>query len=74
MLYRILELIRNPENPINLPRLLYTVTRKSARTDEGKNVVNNFCQKLYVWIKNPTDCKELEMALTLYVIMNRGEE
>lgn len=74
MLYKILDYLRKIEDQINIPRLLYLISRKTPKTDEGKLAQKNFSQNLYQWVKDPKDRKQLEMAIILYVYNNRGEE
>lgn len=73
MLYKILDYLRNIEDKINFPRLLYLIARKKPNSEEGKTIQRELSEKFYIWAKNEESRKELEMAIILYVYENRGE-
>ena len=73
-LYRLLELIRERTKKINFARYVYVLARMEPQEDdsiEKKMAYEKFSKKMYQWIKNDEDCKQLETAITLYVYLNR---
>lgn len=73
ILYRVLSYLRNMEDKINFPRLLYLLSRKEAKNIEEEEIQKEFLDKIYDWAKNKKDRKQLEMAIILYIFENRGE-
>jgi len=81
-LYRILELIRGmddkKEGRMNLARLAYALARLEPSEDqehpENKAQYIEFSRKLYRWVQNPEDKKQLVTAIYLYVYLNREKE
>ena len=75
LLYKMLQLIRDREKDgrINIARFTYLIAR--LRPDEDKTaeiaVYNYFAKKMYNWIRNEKDCRQLTTAIYLYVYMNR---
>ena len=75
LLYKMLRLIRDREKDgrINIARFTYLLAR--LRPDEEKTeeiaLYNYFAKKMYNWIRNEKDCRQLTTAIYLYVYMNR---
>ena len=68
-LYKILELLRSEES-INIARLAYQLARL-----EPYNITDEFkenTKKIFSWVRNKEDKKELIMAIYIYVYGNRG--
>ncbi|MDD6196596.1 MAG: type III-A CRISPR-associated protein Cas10/Csm1 [[Clostridium] aminophilum] len=80
LLYRILELVRKQDEPINFARFVYTLTRlepekNGDKTDgEQKEMFRRFSKNMLQWINNEIDRRELKTAIELYVYLHRGEE
>ncbi|MDO4492120.1 MAG: type III-A CRISPR-associated protein Cas10/Csm1 [Lachnospiraceae bacterium] len=86
-LYHMLELLRGiKDDRINLARYAYLLGRvapqkKSNLTEEEEKeaetkakVYERFSKQMYEWSKHERDVRQLEMAIYLYVYMNRGKE
>lgn len=81
-LYRILELIRGMdekrEGRMNLARLAYALARLEPPADpdntEARQQYLDFSRKLYRWVQNPEDKKQLVTAIYLYVYLHREKE
>ncbi|MDE7307748.1 MAG: type III-A CRISPR-associated protein Cas10/Csm1 [Lachnospiraceae bacterium] len=75
-LYHLLELVRRQDDKINLARYIYLLARmepQSNASQEEKEQYKIFSEKMYVWIKNEKDCRQLKTAITLYSYMIREE-
>lgn len=84
MLYKMLTLIRakESENRLNIARFAYLLAR--LRPDEkNKDATelqvkmesyNNFAKKMYLWIQDSKECKQLVTAIYIYIYMNRERE
>ena len=81
-MYRLLELIRNQDEPINFARYVYLLSRMepdSRATQEQKDAYHVFSQQMIQWIQkkengNTDDIRELKTALTIYAYLNRERE
>lgn len=77
-LYRILELIRGMDDRMNLARLAYALTRLEPSEDserpEAREQYLAFSKKIYRWVQEPEDRRELVTAIYLYVYLNREGE
>ena len=76
-LYNVLALLRNKSEKINLARLAYTLARmepKSEADEKEKKLYAKFSQKLYEWMQNDEDNRQLIMAIYIYAYLVRGEE
>ena len=76
-LYHLLELIRGREEKINFARYVYLISRLEPGEQEGKekrDLYKKFSRKMYEWMKNPRDCRELKTAMTLYSYRTRKKE
>jgi len=75
LLYKMLELIRNKEkeNKLNIARFAYTIARLKPDEKSKKEIekYNEFAIKMYRWIQNEKDVKQLITAIYIYVYMNR---
>ncbi len=79
LLYRILELIRNQSERINLARFVYLLARlePDSHSDNYKEIkakFDVFSKDMIRWINNERDRRHLKTAIELYVYMHRGEE
>ena len=76
-LYHILEFIRNRNEKINFARYVYLLSRMEPdlkAPKEQKEAYHKFSSKMYQWIKNETDCRQLKTAITLYAYLTREKE
>ncbi|MBC6679709.1 type III-A CRISPR-associated protein Cas10/Csm1 [Zhenpiania hominis] len=78
MLYKMLGFIRNKDKDrINLARYAYLLARIEPEKDdtpERKELYQEFSQKMYKWIQNEEDTKQLITAIYLFVYLNRKKE
>ena len=78
MLYKMLGFIRNVDKDrINLARYAYLLARMEPEkrdTPERKELYQIFSQKMYKWIRNEEEKKQLITAIYLYVYLNREKE
>lgn len=78
-LYRLLELMRNTQEKINIARFVYLLSRmepkksKDGKGNEAYEAYKEFSQKMYSWIQNEEDKKQAITAIYLYVYLTRGE-
>lgn len=76
-LYNILCYIRHCDDKINVARYAYLLSRMQPKNTDDKEQTENykiFSQKLYDWIKNPEDRKELVTAIYLYAYLKRDKK
>lgn len=77
-LYHLLELVRRKEDEkINLARYVYLLARmepKSHAREEEKVRYQEFSKKMYHWIKQEKDCRQLKTAISLYAYKIRQKE
>lgn len=76
-LYHLLELIRNRKEKINFARYVYILSRLEPEKDaslEQKEAYKAFSAKMYQWIKDDEDCRQLTTAIYLYVYLTREKE
>jgi len=76
-LYQLLELIRNRKEKINFARYVYILSRLEPEKDADtvqREAYGIFSKKMYRWIKDDEECRQLVMAIYLYVYMNREKE
>lgn len=73
-LYKLLDLIRHQDERINFARYVYLLSRMepgaSAKTEE-KEAYMEFSNKMYRFINNEKDRRELKMAINIYVYLHR---
>ena len=77
LLYSLLELFRNRDKKINLARMAYTLARMEPKgniSEEGKEIYQNFKEKLYDWMLNDNDTKQAITAIYIYSYLIRKEE
>ncbi|MDO5689050.1 MAG: type III-A CRISPR-associated protein Cas10/Csm1 [Tissierellia bacterium] len=72
--YRMLEYIQNVDEVINIPRLAYLLGKAEPTEKEYSEQHRAFSDKIYEWVKNPTDRKQLLVAIYIYVYRQRGEQ
>ena len=74
MLYKMLSLIRGANDKLNIAKFAYLMGRmrdekhNSKQTEESYNY---FCEKMYDWIQNKEDRRELVTAIYIYVYLRR---
>lgn len=76
-LYHLLELVRNQEEKISFARYVYLLSRMepdAKAAPEEKQNYQEFSKKMYEWIKNEKDCRQLKTAINLYAYLTRDEE
>lgn len=77
-LYHLLELIRNMDDRINLARYAYVLTRLEPTNDKGESWkredYRDFARRMYAWVQDDRDRKELVTAIYLYVYLTREKE
>ena len=73
-LYRLLELLRNSKEQINLARFAYVLARMEPKDKQSAQIYQVFSKNMYRWYLNETDRKQLITAIYIYVYMSRMEE
>ena len=75
-LYRLLELMRNMDDRINLARFAYVLARlePEAGTPSEKEQYQIFSKQIYQWIQDPNERKQLITAIYIYVYLHREGE
>lgn len=76
-LYRLLELLRDGGERIQTARYVYLLSRMEPRRDEGKEkweAYRYFSQKMYEWMKEREDRRQVITAIYLYVYLTRQEK
>ena len=69
-LYRLLDLMRNREEKINLARYAYLLARMEPgekASEESKSLYKEFSQKMYKWMQNKETCQQAITAIYIYV-------
>ncbi len=75
-LYRLLELMRNREEKINIARFAYVLARLEP-DEEDKQANENykrFAEKIYSWIKDEKQCRQAITAIYIYIYSIREKE
>ncbi len=73
-LYNLLFYLRNSSDQINIARYAYLLSRmepKNKKDIEKRRIYREFSEKLYRWILNDKDRKELITAIYLYAYLTR---
>lgn len=76
-LYHLLELVRRQGEKINLARFVYLLARMEPgikAKEEEKARYQEFSRKMYCWIKQEKDCRQLKTAINLYAYKIREKE
>ena len=76
-LYHLLELIRVQKDRINFARYVYTLSRLEPDEEapqKQRAAYRRFADKMYRWIQDEKDCRQLKTAITLYVYLKREKE
>lgn len=74
-LYRLLDLLRNSEQRINLARFAYLLARlEPKKSNPSYDMYAEFSQKMYQWYCDPQDRKQLITAIYIYVYQTRTKE
>lgn len=67
-IYNFMKLIQlSDDQNFNLARLAYVLARMQPREEKRLAVYNRFIEKIYRWIRNPEDKRQLNTALNLLV-------
>jgi CRISPR-associated protein Csm1 len=72
-LFNILKLLEDSSDRINIARYAYILARMEpkAGNNEYKSIYRNFSKKMYSWILNPKDRKELITAIYIYNYLSK---
>ena len=73
-MYRLLDLMRNMDEKINLARFAYVLARlepDEEKSKEQREAYRVFSRQMYQWIQKDTDRKQLIMAIYIYVYLHR---
>ena len=74
-LYKILELLRNRKEKINLARYVYLLSRMEPdkKTEDGEALkrYRAFAAKMMQWIQNDRDTRQLKTAIQIYAYITR---
>ncbi len=80
-LYRLLDLMRNMEDKINLARFAYVLARlepdgekskeRSGASKEQREAYRKFSRQVYQWIQKNADRKQLMIAIYIYIYLRR---
>lgn len=76
-LYRLLELLRGRSEKINFARYVYLLARMEPAKEASqrdKDDYRAFTEKMYNWMKDDEDCRQLITAIYLYAYHTRQEE
>lgn len=76
-LYHLLELLRAKGEKINFARYVYILSRLEPERDADnrqKEAYRKFSEKMYQWIKDDEDTRQLKTAISLYVYRKRSKE
>ena len=74
-LYRLLDLLRNSNEQINLARFAYLLARmEPAKDKNAQRLYKNFSENMYRWYMQPEDRKQLITAIYIYVYLTRTGE
>lgn len=75
MLYKILDLLRNSDEKINIARYAYMLARLQPKDKDKayQEIYKEFSDNMYKWILNKNDKNSLIMAIMIYVYINRGK-
>ena len=77
MLYRILGLLRQTDDKINIARYAYMLARlapEKKADEEYKKIYQSFSEKMYQWILDENERKRLMLAIMIYVYTVRNNE
>lgn len=73
-MYRLLDLMRNMDEKINLARFAYVLARlepDEEKSKEQRESYRIFSRQMYEWVQKDTDRKQLIMAIYIYVYLHR---
>lgn len=73
-LYNLLELIRGRDEKINFARYVYLLSRMEPdreASEREKATYREFSSKMYQWIKDEKDCRQLKTAMNIYAYLRR---
>ena len=76
MLYKMLQLIRDKDesNRLNVAKFAYLLARLSPKGKEKAEQYQEFSTKMYDWIQNSTDRRQLITAIYIYIYTTREKE
>lgn len=74
-IYHLLDMIRNRKEKINFARAVYLLSRLEPR-EEGpeKERYQEFSSRMFQWLQNEKDCRQLKTAIQIYVYLHREKE
>lgn len=73
-MYNLLNLIRSRKDKINFARYVYLLSRlepDNQSSDRQKELYKDFAAKMYGWIQNDKDCRQLKTAINIYAYITR---
>lgn len=71
-LYRILNLLRNSKEKVNIARYAYLLVRMEPKKKEHRQSYANFSKKMYEWIRDEADKQQLITAIYIYIYQKRN--
>jgi len=73
-LYNLADLVKRiDEDRINIARIAYLLGRVAPNDDKKRESFNDFSNRVYKWIFNPDDRRQLLTAIQIYIYLNRKE-
>ena len=75
-LYRLLGLMRERGEKINLARYAYLLARMEPRESDDENykaLYGTFSQKMYHWMKDEGQCRQAMLAIMIYIYTIREQ-
>jgi len=72
-LYKILSLLRESRDKINIARYAYLLARLKPKTGDKQKIkiYTDFCKKMYIWISDEEDKNQLITAIYIYLYSKR---
>lgn len=70
-LYRLLDLIRNMDDKINLARFAYVLSRLEPTEGKEKEEYKKFSKQMFQWVQKSEDKRQLVTAIYIYVYLYR---
>ena len=76
-LYNLLELIRDADDKLNFARYVYVLSRLEPQGEDKavqREQYKMFSKKMYEWIQDEEDRKQLKTAMNICSLLNRKTE